>query len=322
MPDPGMAGVAFGSGSVSLGLSAVGRSGTEIVEGFAADAVAAEHAGFDGVTLSEHHAGFPGYVATPILLTSVLLARTRAIWAAPGPGILPLRNATTVAEDLAWLACAYPGRTGAAFVPGYQQRDFEAVSVGFDQRRTAFWNALDRVAVDLRGAGSLIADDPAVQQLRPAGVPLLAGVGGPVGARRAAQAGVGMLLMSLRPPDELAVLVGEYRAHGGAGPIVLIRRVSLHEGAVGLAQNLTTWQGASAGATWLSASDEAVVTGSPPEVAASLVAAARRAGATALNLRLGAYSEGAGEAARRQIVELGASVLPALRAALAELPSS
>jgi alkanesulfonate monooxygenase SsuD/methylene tetrahydromethanopterin reductase-like flavin-dependent oxidoreductase (luciferase family) len=261
-------------------------------------------------------------VPTPILVTSVLLARTRAIWAGPGPGILPLRNATTVAEDLAWLACAYPGRIGAAFVPGYQQRDFEAVGVGFDQRRAVFWNALDRVGVDLRGADSPIADDPAVHQLRPAGVPLLAGVGGPVGARRAAEVGVGMLLMSLRPPDELAVLVGKYRAHGGTGPIVLIRRVSLHEGAVGLARSLTAWQGASAGATWLSAADEALVTGSPQEVAASLVAAARHAGATALNLRLDAYSEGTADAARRQIAELGASVLPALRAALAELPSS
>jgi alkanesulfonate monooxygenase SsuD/methylene tetrahydromethanopterin reductase-like flavin-dependent oxidoreductase (luciferase family) len=240
------------------------------------------------------------------------------LWIAPGPSILPLRRAATIAEDLAWLSCAYPGRVGAAFVPGYQQRDFDAVGVDFELRHRAFWSGIEEMAAHQRSGESPIADDPAIGELRPAGVPMLAGIGGPIGARRAAEAGVGLLLMSLRPPAELAEVVARYHDHVGRGPIVLIRRVSLGATAAGLAANLDAWQSASsgsAGSSWLQAADGAAVSGSPERLVDDLQAAMAKTGAAALNLRLDAYSTGTATQLHDQIAELGERVLPNLHTA-------
>src|ERR1700722_19253107 len=111
-------------GSVALGLHLAKGDPARAVESLRRQAIAAERAGFDGVALSEHHGGFPTYAPVPALLIGVLLAATETVWGAPCPTVLPLRNSSLVVEELAWLNAAYPGRVGAAFVPGYQARDF------------------------------------------------------------------------------------------------------------------------------------------------------------------------------------------------------
>jgi len=307
----------LGPGTVSLGLSAVGDSGTEIVQRLTADATAAVRAGFDGVTLSEHHGGFPRYVPTPVLLAGVLLSRLSHGWACAAPAILPLRNAVTVAEDLAWLHAAYPGRVGAGFVPGYQEADFTALDVEFANRKHAFWFALEDVARTLGRTAdpSPIKGDPAVAELSKQSVPLIAGVSGPIGARRAARVGVGLLITGLRPPEEAAELVQLHREAGATAPIVLIRRVHVGSDAGGFGASMADWAGRSAAPDWLKAADAALISGFSEQVADALVRAVRSSGCSALNLRLDAYAHDATRVPE-QIAALGAEVLPRVRAAL------
>lgn len=310
----------FDAGSVSLGLAAREATARSITAQLIDDARVAFVNGFDGVTLSEHHAGFPGYVPNPLLLAGVLLGATDGGWACPGPSILPLRRPVLVAEDLAWLDAAFPDRVGAGFVPGYQQDDFTAAGVDFEPRRAAFWTALDTVVTAL-GAGtspSPIQRDAAVRELATRGLPLLAGVSGRVGARKAAHSRVGLLLSSLRSPEEAGRLVRAYRDAGGGRPVVLIRRVHVGGVAAGFAPSMAQWTSRSGSAPWLAPADEALIAGSPDAVASALIAHVERSGCTALNLRLDAYTGDTddGAAVADQIAMLGRDVLPAVRDAL------
>jgi alkanesulfonate monooxygenase SsuD/methylene tetrahydromethanopterin reductase-like flavin-dependent oxidoreductase (luciferase family) len=307
----------LGPRSISLGLSAGPGSGREVVARLTADAVAAVSAGFDGVTLSEHHGGFPHYVPSPLLLAGVLLSRMPDGFACAAPAILPLRTAIIVAEDLAWLEAAHPGRVGAGFVPGYQQADFDAVGVDFDGRQRAFWEGLEAVERAL-GRGpqpSPVRGDPAVAGLPDGSVPVLAGVGGPVGVRRAARLGVGLLVASLRPPKEARELVRLHRDAGGTGSVVLIRRLHVGEGAAGFGTSLTHWSEAAPGAGWLRPDEDALVTGSAVEVADALVEAVMTSTCSALNLRLDTYSRDITQVPD-QVAALGTEVLPRVREAL------
>jgi alkanesulfonate monooxygenase SsuD/methylene tetrahydromethanopterin reductase-like flavin-dependent oxidoreductase (luciferase family) len=302
----------FAVGSVSLGLSAVGEDAPSIAARLLDEAVAAVTAGFDGVTLSEHHGGFPRYVPSPLALSAGLLGRLPTGWAVAAPSVLPLRRPVPVAEDLAWLAALYPGRVGAGFVPGYQRRDFDLVGADFEARQATFWTDVATVRHTL-GPDSPLAADPALAAA--ADVPVLAGIGGPVGARRAARTGVGLLLTSLRPPAEQRPVVEAYREAGGTGPVMLIRRV--HVGAVaadaGFAASEADWRPeAEASANWLSADGDALVTGPPAAIAEQLAGALADSGATALNLRIDAHTSHP-ELVADQIAMIGTDVLPALR---------
>lgn len=274
-------------------------------------------AGFDGVTLSEHHAGFTGYIPNPVLMTGLLLSELDTGWAVAAPAILPLRDPVAVAEDLAWLAMAYPGRVGAGFVSGYQQRDFEALGVRFDTRTQAFWSALERVSGLL--AGQLpdhpVAADAAVAHLRDdTRPPLLAGVGGPRGVARAARAGAGLLVTSLTSPAACKELVTIYHDTGGSGVCCLIRRVWAG-GAASVAQPMAAWSGNAESPGWLRGADEELISGSAAAVLDGLVGAVESSGTTALNLRINVDGKGPAETVQ-QIEYLGEHVLPPLRAAL------
>jgi alkanesulfonate monooxygenase SsuD/methylene tetrahydromethanopterin reductase-like flavin-dependent oxidoreductase (luciferase family) len=304
----------FAPGSISVCLSPVGGSGRSAMRRLIDEATIAEAVGFDGVTLSEHHGGFAHYLPSPMLVAAQLLAHLTDAWAAACPAILPLRRPVIVAEDLAWLAALYPGRVGAGFVAGYQQQDFDAVGADFATRSETFWRGLAEL-VNALGDSSPVRDDPAVADLGGAGLPVLAGISGPVGARRAARRGAGLLLTSLRSPAETAVLVGAYRDAGGTGPVLLKRRVFLGQGAGGFATSETNWH-SRAQPDWLHGDNQALITGSPEEVAESLAASITESGADALNFHLDAYT-GVPECVGDQIRRLGSEVLPLVRTALA-----
>ena len=307
----------FTRGTIALGLTPIGTTGAAVVARLAEEACAAEAVGFDGVTLSEHHAGFAHYLPSPQVVTAYLLSRLASAWAVPCPAILPLRRPVLVAEDLAWLHAAYPGRVGAGFVAGYQQQDFEVTGADFDSRNKTFWAGLAEVARSLDAAQSAVGADPAIAALRPGDIPLLAGIGGPVGVRRAAECGAGLLVTSLRTPSECAELVQAYAAAGGTHSVVLIRRVHVGTDATGFAASESEWQSRSDSPSWLSAADGALITGSAEDVAKQLADAVRETGCTSLNLRLDAYTGDDSQVAR-QIELLGREVLPSVRAEFAE----
>src|SRR5690349_3741837 len=108
----------FGRGSVSLGLHP--DSSLDLhhqIDVLVGQAVDAERAGFDGVTVSEHHNGFPGYLPQPLLASTWILEATSTVWSGPAPTVLSLRRARLVAEELAWTAARHPRRFGAVLAP-------------------------------------------------------------------------------------------------------------------------------------------------------------------------------------------------------------
>lgn len=302
----------LGAGSIGLGLGASGGSAAGMVRRLRLDARAAVEWGFDGVTLSEHHGGFPGYFPNPVLMCGLILADMPRGWAAAAPSILPLRHPHAVAEDLAWIAAAHPGRVAAGFVPGYQERDFDALGADFDRRSAQFWSGLDDLTTALRGPGAPDGD-AAIAATREQGFTVLAGVAGPKGARLAARADVGLLLMSLASASDTATLVREYRDAGGERPCVLIRRVQVggHDGAHPLHAR---WLAESAGApTWLRNPGADVIGGDSEAVADALVHDLTVSGATALNIRIGSPDPAD---VLHQIELVGAEVLPRVRSAM------
>ena len=120
-------------GSVSLRLYPHDLPATDQVEVLRRQARRASEIGYDGVMVSEHHADFPGYLPNPVQLAGLLLDAMPTGWVAPCPMLLPLKPYALIAEDLAWLAAAYPGRVGAGFAAGALSVDFELAEVPFDE---------------------------------------------------------------------------------------------------------------------------------------------------------------------------------------------
>ena len=217
----------FAKGSISISLYIHGLAAREAAAFLVDQAVVAEEAGFDGVTVSEHHAGVFEYVPQPLLAISWMLGATRRIWGAPCPMQLSIRKPMLVAEELAWLAARFPGRVGAGFGPGTPTtpHDYIIGQIGFDERRKIFNQHLPVVADALRGrAPEPLDKDPAIRLCAEHPVPCLSTVGGPLGARRAAKAGVGMVPSSPETAETVRGYVREYKQAGGNGTIMLNRR--------------------------------------------------------------------------------------------------
>jgi len=307
----------FAPGSVSFrSYPNHGLDATEtIAELRAQAALAAEH-GFDGVMTSEHHGGFPGYLPNPLQLAGFLLDAMPRGWAAPCPLLLPLRPAALVAEETAWLAARFPERVGLGVAAGALEVDFEIMDVPMDGLTARFERGLALVAAALRGesVGALSAD-AALARCREHPVPLLSAAASATAARRAARVGTGLLFDSLVTSDRVRDLVDAYRAAGGTGSCVLVRRVWLGEPPrADVDRQIDVYRGyapTAAPAHW--GADEMVVATTAAEVARRLRGVQEAAGVDALNLRVHVPGVST-EAAREQIVRLGNEVLPRLRA--------
>jgi alkanesulfonate monooxygenase SsuD/methylene tetrahydromethanopterin reductase-like flavin-dependent oxidoreductase (luciferase family) len=275
-----------------------------------------EGAGFDGVSVAEHHAGFRGYLPNPLLAATWILEATERVWCGPLPLLLPLRNAALVAEDLAWLDARFPHRVAAGFAPGYHADDFAAVGDrGFGERGRTYEERLLTVAAALRGDDDgLLGRDAAVAARGRVALPLVSAAGSRVAARRAARAGVGLLLDSMASHDHLAAVVGAYEEAGGVGPRVLGRRVWVGDPPRDLFEaQLAAYRGKADGASWMQqASPDVLVAGPADEVVDGVSLAAKAAHATALALRV--HLPGLDpESADDQIRRVGEEVLPRLR---------
>src|SRR4029077_10072206 len=123
----------FAVGSVSFRSYPNHGSGSgETVEELRGQAALAVEHGFAGVMTSEHHGGFAGYLPNPLQLAGFLLDAMARGWAAPCPLLLPLRPASLVAEETAWLAARFPGRVGLGVAAGALPVDFEIMDVPMD----------------------------------------------------------------------------------------------------------------------------------------------------------------------------------------------
>ena len=228
-----MANAPFAAGSVAIKLhlhdelDAAGRV-CELLR----QAELAEELGFDGVVLSEHHAGvLPGYLPVPTSAVGWILAGTERLWAAPCPTLLLLRNAVLVVEELAWLAAAFPGRVGAAFAAGSPGLEFRLIGAESDDLATQFENQLGSVVAMMRAPNAYegLRDDAALARLVEAPVPTLSAASSSIACERAARLGTGLLLDAEITPAAARRRVDSYQAAGGTGPQVLMRKVWVGE---------------------------------------------------------------------------------------------
>jgi alkanesulfonate monooxygenase SsuD/methylene tetrahydromethanopterin reductase-like flavin-dependent oxidoreductase (luciferase family) len=181
-----------------------------------------------------------------------------------------------------------------------------------------FTRSLETLAGMLGGTeAGLLVGDAAIANCRHHPVPMVSAAAGLTAARRAARRGVGLLLDSLSMPQRCRQLVDSYRADGGAGTCILIRRAWVGRAPrEWIERQVDVYRSyAPAGATANWQADGLIQAADGREVAEQLADVVRRAGADALNLRVHAPGVSP-EQAREQISLLGDGVLPLVRAAL------
>lgn len=285
-----------------------------MIENLLLQARTADAAGYDGVSVSEHHGGFGGYVPSPLQVTGWLLPQMRRAWAATGPLLLTLRNPSLVVEEAAWLAARFPGRVGLGVGPGFAPLDFEVAGQALDGRLTRYRTALEVLAAGLGGrAPEGLGRDLAVAGLEAGEVPVVATLGGPVGAAHAGRARVGAMVDSFASVEKARGLFSAFRAAGGTSPRVLCRRAWLGppdpERMAVLARGYSSI--GSGGAIGAPQADF-IATPEPEELAERLVGEVRDSGADSLLLRF--HHPGlAASAMLEQLEATGLRVLPLIR---------
>jgi alkanesulfonate monooxygenase SsuD/methylene tetrahydromethanopterin reductase-like flavin-dependent oxidoreductase (luciferase family) len=200
----------------------------EVVRAVREEARLAEHAGFDGCMVAEHHGGFPNYLPNPLLAAAWILESTQTIWAAPCPLLLPLRPVTQVVEDLVWTHHRFPGRVGAGVGAGSFPLDFDMADVPLAELFPRYRRALVVLTDALGGrASGPLADDPGVAAVRAGDIPVVAAVQTVTTAERAARLGMGVLYNSLQTVAAVREQNDAYVIAGGTGARILIRRLWL-----------------------------------------------------------------------------------------------
>lgn len=275
-------------------------------------------AGFDGVGLSEHHAGFPGYLPMPLQAAGLLLAELPRGFAAAMPVILPLWRTAGLVEEAAWLDARFPGRVLLGLAAGYQEDDFVAFGVPFAERFPRFRAAFAQVAAALRGESEVahLRRDPAVAAA--AGrISLVMNTSGCRNAQVAARAGAAISPTQLTESG-YRELFAAYREAGGTGPRVVQRWVFLGEVPAGAVEALNSgYRSAPGDHTWMQPASLIVPLADrrPERLAERLLEWLRASDATALCVR---FHLGPMEPAvvDDQIARFGSLVLPLLQSEL------
>jgi alkanesulfonate monooxygenase SsuD/methylene tetrahydromethanopterin reductase-like flavin-dependent oxidoreductase (luciferase family) len=236
-------------------------------------------------------------------------------WAAPCPLLLPLRPAALVAEEVAWLAARFPGRVGVGVASGALADDFDIMHVPMEGLTTRFTDALTELTGMLDGTTPRgLAHDPAIAACAEHPIPVLSAAMGFTAVRRAAALGAGVLFDSLSTAERCRELTDAYRAAGGTGSCVLIRRAWVGDPPrERLDDQVNVYRGYSSTAAmqhW--GTDELVGAPDGAAVADELLDVLHRAGADALNLRVHVPGVGPRDA-REQIERLGHEVLGKIR---------
>lgn len=279
----------FAAGSISLRLYPHNDLPAEhIVQTMRDQAALAASVGFDGVMTSEHHGGFGGYLPNPVQMAGWLLEAMSVGWAAPCPLLLPLRPWALVAEELAWLAARFPGRVGLGVAAGSLEEDFTIMDTDKNNLVARFTDGINKVTAALRGDDvGPVSGDVALKACREHPVPVISAAMSLTAARRAATAGAGLLFAGTSSREHCREIADAYRAAGGAGPVVLVRRVAVGEGAgerhgkqVDLYKSYTS---EAAQEKW---STNQLTEGDPAAIADSLLADLEATGSDSLNLRV------------------------------------
>jgi alkanesulfonate monooxygenase SsuD/methylene tetrahydromethanopterin reductase-like flavin-dependent oxidoreductase (luciferase family) len=309
----------LGARSVSLRLYPhLDLGATAIVEELRAQAALAAAIGFDGVMTSEHHGGFVGYLPNPLQAAGWCLEAMSSGWAAACPLLLPLRPAALVAEEVAWLAARFPGRVGVGVAAGALPADFEIMETNLDDLTARFASGLSEMTRLLTDGdpGGPLAGDPAIAACAQKPVPVVSAASSVTAARRAAQVGAGLLFDSLSTADRCRTLSDAYRAAGGSGPCILIRRAWIGEPPrADMDAQVDVYRSYAQGGAQQHWGGDEQIAGTPAEVAAGLVAVLGRAGADALNVRVH-FPGVPPDVIREQVERLGRDVVGLVKEAV------
>jgi alkanesulfonate monooxygenase SsuD/methylene tetrahydromethanopterin reductase-like flavin-dependent oxidoreductase (luciferase family) len=94
----------------------------------------ADQAGFDMVTLNEHHFAPDGYLPSPFVVAGAIAARTKRVKIALSLVLLPLKHPVQVAEDAAVLDIISGGRLELTVGAGYRQEEFAGYGISISER--------------------------------------------------------------------------------------------------------------------------------------------------------------------------------------------
>jgi alkanesulfonate monooxygenase SsuD/methylene tetrahydromethanopterin reductase-like flavin-dependent oxidoreductase (luciferase family) len=315
----------YGRRSVSLGLYLHPTlPAGQIVQELLHHARLGEQAGFDGLSIPEHHGGGHTCPPHPAQFAGWMLHATERVWVAPIPTLVALRPLNLYIEELAWLNAAFPGRVAAGVGPGYAEQDFDIAGIDIKTRNSRFAKALPVIVQAFKGqAPKELADDPAVRDFAAHPLQVIATAGGPKTAARAAAAGAGVIIGSYTDVDASRALFDAYNAAGGIGPRVLPRRVWVGEPGrrlEALAEMYFKMGAERTNSVYISENVNFIASTNPAEIADELARYYFGTGATALSLRF--FHPGVTpEQIREQIQIFGSQVLPLLRDRLLSAPT-
>jgi alkanesulfonate monooxygenase SsuD/methylene tetrahydromethanopterin reductase-like flavin-dependent oxidoreductase (luciferase family) len=94
----------------------------------------AEQHGFGAVSIPEHHGLDDGYLPAPLTLAGVILGRTSQIMVTVAASILVLHDPVRIAEQVAVLDNAAPGRLVLIVGLGYRDEEFAMAGIPIQQR--------------------------------------------------------------------------------------------------------------------------------------------------------------------------------------------
>ncbi len=159
----------------------------------------ADEHGFDSLVLSEHHGVDDGWMPAPLTLGAAVLARTKRARLMISAAILPLHDPIRVAEQIAVLDNAFPGRTWIVFGAGYRVEEFEMAGLEhaargriLEEHVGVVLEALTAEPFEYRGREVVVTPKPVTDPRRF----LFVGGGVPAAARRAARLRLAMFPMN------------------------------------------------------------------------------------------------------------------------------
>jgi alkanesulfonate monooxygenase SsuD/methylene tetrahydromethanopterin reductase-like flavin-dependent oxidoreductase (luciferase family) len=166
----------------------------------------ADAAGWDMAVLSEHHGIDDGWLPAPLTIAGVILGGSPRIPVFVSASILPLHDPVRIAEQIAVLDNAAPGRLITVFGAGYKREEFAMAGADHEGRGKVLEEYVDVVVRALSGEpfewrGRTITVTP-LPVTRPHPMILIGG-GVPAAARRAARLRLPMMPMNTDPrlPD-------------------------------------------------------------------------------------------------------------------------
>ena len=167
----------------------------------------ADARGWDMAVVSEHHGIVDGWMPSPFTIAAMGLGRTQRIPFFISASLLPLHDPIRVAEQIAVLDCAAPGRLMTVFGAGYRVEEFEMAGVAHKDRTkiletniAVVRDALEHGVVEYEGRTVLVTPRP-VTQPHPM---MFVGGGVPAAARRAARLRLPMMPMNTDPELPIA----------------------------------------------------------------------------------------------------------------------